>query len=171
MEKTNQLPSVTIKDFHKNLDKEFSKRSLGLPGTGTTKIPFSLYKKIVKTYFAIYFGELFFSQQKMYFFLGGHLQIVKVLQQHFFSKSHKKENLQLFWGDRISEVLSYFVKILKQKGKTNCYTKLETLAYKNIDIHKFATFDKSFKKKLLSNDVKYYRNRLFDRINKRSNGD
>ena len=139
-----------ISDFHKQHTTLYYPKSLGMEGKEPIPIPFALVKKIIITYFDIYFNELYFLNKPMYFLFTGYLQVVSIISNYNkVSKTYKPESLALFWGERISFIFAYYANIIKLTGKTNKLPIIEKMVLKNNGIAKFPKFDPiSYKKKL-----------------------
>ena len=96
---------------------------------GKSRISFSIYKKIVFTYFKIYFNEFYFEKNAIYFPFGGYLKKIKYRTwkqfQQLQSDPTKKvlksseEAIGFFWYMRPSEKMYVKVKLKKLTGTTN----------------------------------------------------
>lgn len=96
-------------------------------------VSFSLFKKIIKEYFKLYFFDLYTDNAVLYFPLGGFLKKVTYpTWTHFMSKGKSKKQrsggqnaIGLFWFLRPSAKMFYLVKLKKLTGSTNRLPKVE----------------------------------------------
>lgn len=143
MEKTNQQNNFDCRYFYDNYlnKKNFSKKQLGISNhKGKEVMPFQLYKKIIITYFDIYFKDLYFSKLKSYFFLTGSLTVlISPPAFHKHLGRMKPESITLYWGERPNFLFNSMVKFSKLAGSTNRFPKLDKLFFNIFDRDKVRT--------------------------------
>lgn len=143
MEKTNQRNDYDCKYFYENYSNKnnFSKRQLGIADSrNKTVMTFMLYKKIIITYFDIYFKDLYFSKLKSYFFLTGSMTIlISPPAFHKHLGKMKPESVTLYWGERPNYLFNTMVKFNKLSGSTNRFPKLDKLFFNIFDRDKIKT--------------------------------
>jgi hypothetical protein len=129
-EKKSNLEVFSIGHFY-NLQTQKQKKEVSL----------KLYKKIIITFFQIYFNELYFKESGIYFPFGGYLK--KVLYASWHDKIKKKQpankkkvhgsdgSIGFMWYLRPSMKMQYLVSINKLTGSTNRIPQIESNYLKN----------------------------------------
>lgn len=140
MKTLNNRLTFKIKDFFDDFEKNklncFEVESKSKKKI-TEKITFQQYKLIVKTFFKIYFYELFFTDKIVPFFLGGLIQRVKTTE--FVNKKNVviPSCITALWFNRPSNFLLHNCAFVYRTGTTNLITyirkDLEVFYKKNYD--------------------------------------
>ena len=86
-------------------------------------ISFQLYRKIIKTFFLIYFNEVFFSTKPLYFMLGGVLERVRITPFRALNNHLIKSTVSVIWYLRPMNTMSA-CSIRLMNGSTGAMPKL-----------------------------------------------
>ena len=126
MKTSNNKMVFNVKDFFDDFEKS-KKNDFKVLGKRKKdrKITLGQYKLILKTYFSIYFYEIFFIDKISYFFLGGYYQRAKVSQ--FIDRNSNKiipETISGIWFQRATKYLYLYTFFNLQRGSTNLIAKI-----------------------------------------------
>lgn len=124
--------TITTRDFFEKFDRPSINN---FPELGRKKadrrLSYKTWRKIIITFFQIYFYELFFIPKNHYFFLGGNMKLCLIRPKLKSNKGKKKfiskPNVGLFWFNMPSMRMYRAVKIKKLIGSTNRFPKLQEL--------------------------------------------
>lgn len=120
-------------------------------------VPFSLFKKIIKTYLTIYFEDFYKTNGSIYFPLGGFMKKVAYKKWARYMKrgsSNKKElvgsngSVGFFWYLRPSPRFMFLLKIKKLTGSTNRLPVIERKYKNRYNKDLLPIFEDEFKKAL-----------------------
>lgn len=115
--------------------KRFPTRFFNIPlktKAKTVKLSRGKAKEIIVTYFDVYFNEFFQKNEDVYFPLSG--MLTKAKSSHSNTKGKRMRSVNLIWYLRPS--IAYFsnIRLLKIKGSTSKFWKLEKLFRLQFDI-------------------------------------
>lgn len=133
--------------FYSQYDRKYSPELLGLKGKRPVKIDKSLYDKILREYWDLYFKEIYFLNKPIYFLYTGSLEKVLCSPTVIKTKIKKVTNsvINLFWSKRPNQMFFCMVKFAKLTGKQNAIPKIELMYKNNFDINLIANFEQVIK--------------------------
>lgn len=149
------LESYDIKDLFDHTPRKslfFRKNQLDLNDKrkAKVKISYRLYRKLITTYFRIYFRDFYKKQNSlMYFPFGGLLHLAQ-------QKWRGKTLFKWFWSHRPNKHLNKSTQIVRDRsssGKNRTIKKNEELYKQKFDVTELQTLDSVFEKIISSNNT------------------
>jgi hypothetical protein len=131
--------------FYSMFPNKYPPKMLGeKKGVTPKKVSISLYGKILKEYFDIYFKEIYFLDGPSYFLYTGSLTKVKYRPRVIMNKGVKKvvnASIGFMWYQRPSELFFLCCKLKKLTGSTNILPKIEKIYKNNFDVNLIVNFE------------------------------